>query len=170
MDIQEIAEWANNLPALKAQDEERSSVLSKFLEDFKPSIEKETIIIITYVIYHQKNDYFLGKWLNNCGWFDGEKHVCMDLLKSAIKKGECLIYSFGLGSDWSFENTLAKMGCTIRALDPTVVQKPPDVHENIHFRPFGLSHKSGKSEVRFLIISTKFFQLKYNISKYLGHG
>ena len=39
VDIQEIAEWANNLPALKAQDEERSSVLSKFLEDFKPSIE-----------------------------------------------------------------------------------------------------------------------------------
>ena len=81
----------------------------------------------------------------------------MDLLKSAINKGECLIYSFGLGSDWSFENTLAKMGCTIRALDPTVVQKPPDVHENIHFRPFGLSHKSGKSEVRFLLISTSNF-------------
>ena len=39
VDIQEIAEWANNLPALKAQDEERSSVLSKFLKDFKPSIE-----------------------------------------------------------------------------------------------------------------------------------
>ena len=76
----------------------------------------------------------------------------MDLLKTAINKGECLIYSFGLGSDWSFENTLAKMGCTIRALDPTVVQKPPDVHENIHFRPFGLSHSSGKSEVRFLLI------------------
>ena len=39
VDIQEIAEWANNLPALKAKDEERRSFLSKFLKDFKPSIE-----------------------------------------------------------------------------------------------------------------------------------
>ena len=37
VNIQEIAEWANNLPALKAQDEERSSILSKFMEDFMPS-------------------------------------------------------------------------------------------------------------------------------------
>ena len=55
-------------------------------------------------------------WLNSCGWFDGEKHVCMDYLKQAIDKNECLIYSFGLGSDWTFENTMANMGCTIRAL------------------------------------------------------
>ena len=40
----------------------------------------------------------------------------MDYLKQAIDKNECLIYSFGLGSDWTFENTMANMGCTIRAL------------------------------------------------------
>ena len=37
VNIQEIAEWANNLPALKAQDGERSSILSKFITEFMPS-------------------------------------------------------------------------------------------------------------------------------------
>ena len=107
-----------------------------------------------YIVKFSKEiiEKILGTWLANCGWFDGEKHVCIDLIKASIDKGECLVYSFGLGSDWSFENTLANMGCTIRALDPTVVNKPKDAHDNIHFRPFGLSHSSGQSEVRFLII------------------
>ena len=38
VNIQEIAEWANNLPALKAQDKARRLILSKFIEEeFMPS-------------------------------------------------------------------------------------------------------------------------------------
>ena len=40
LNIQEIAEWANNLPALKTQDEARRSILSKFTEEFMPSDEQ----------------------------------------------------------------------------------------------------------------------------------
>ena len=40
VNIQEIAEWANNLPALKVQDEGRRSILSKFTEEFMPSDEQ----------------------------------------------------------------------------------------------------------------------------------
>ena len=88
-----------------------------------------------------------GTWLNYCGWFDGDKLVCLDLLKDAIANGECLIYSFGLASDWTFEHILADMGCTVRALDPTVLQGPENIHPNIHFKQFGLSNISGLSEV-----------------------
>ena len=38
VNIQEISEWANNLPALKAQDKARRLILSKFIEEeFMPS-------------------------------------------------------------------------------------------------------------------------------------
>lgn len=90
--------------------------------------------------------------MNQCAWLDGDKHVCMDLLKDAIDKGECLIYSFGLASDWTFEHILANMGCTVRALDPTVIQEPENIHDNIHFKQIGISHESGQSEVLICIL------------------
>ena len=39
------------------------------------------------------------------------------------------------------------MGCTVRALDPTVIQEPENIHDNIHFKQIGISHESGQSEV-----------------------
>jgi hypothetical protein len=36
------------------------------------------------------------------------------------KKGHCLVYSFGLSDDWSFEEAMAALGCRVRAFDPTV--------------------------------------------------
>ena len=99
--------------------------------------------------------------MNQCAWLDGVKHVCMDLLKDAIEKGECLIYSFGLASDWTFEHILADMGCTVRALDPTVIQEPENIHDNIHFKQIGISHESGQSEVLkdAFLFDAKFFNL-----------
>ena len=44
INFDEIAHWANNIPALKTQDEKRSSILSPFMENFykieKPSEEE----------------------------------------------------------------------------------------------------------------------------------
>ena len=34
INFDEIARWANNIPALKAQDEKRSSILSPFMEKY----------------------------------------------------------------------------------------------------------------------------------------
>ena len=43
-----------------------------------------------------------------------------------MKNGNCLIYSFGIAGDWTFEEAMAELGCTIRAFDPTIdgKQKP----------------------------------------------
>ena len=51
-----------------------------------------------------------GIWNNRCGFFDGEKIVCMEKLYEEIQNGSCLIYSFGLADDWDFEVTLAQLG------------------------------------------------------------
>ena len=46
----------------------------------------------------------------SCGFLNGEKMICMDLLYKAVMKDECLIYSFGLSDNWDFEIAMAKIG------------------------------------------------------------
>ena len=95
-------------------------------------------------------------WLNeDC--LDGVKHVCMDRLNEAIEEGKCLVYSFGLSVDWSFEQAMADLGCTVKAFDPTVEKPDYITNENIHVYPVGLGARRGKQKVceivnQFLII------------------
>ena len=51
-----------------------------------------------------------GVWLKQCGFLDGEKSVCFDLLYDAVKSENCLVYSFGLAKDWTFETFMAEQG------------------------------------------------------------
>ena len=53
---------------------------------------------------------FGGQWNPYCGFFDGEKMICMDLIYEAIQNGSCLIYSFGLADNWDFEIAMAELG------------------------------------------------------------
>ena len=78
----------------------------------------------------------------------------MDNLKYAVDHNKCLVYSFGLGSDWEFELAMADLGCTVRAFDPTITQVPKnvDLRRNIHFVSFGLGSYTGKSVVHFVIL------------------
>ena len=46
------------------------------------------------------------------GATDGEKLLCLDALIYDIRKQQCLIYSFGLSDDWTFEESVASLGCT----------------------------------------------------------
>ena len=53
---------------------------------------------------------FGGKWAPSCGFFDGEKMICMDSIYEAVQNGSCLIYSFGLADNWDFEVAMAELG------------------------------------------------------------
>mmetsp|Transcript_23806 Transcript_23806/g.34906 ORF Transcript_23806/g.34906 Transcript_23806/m.34906 type:complete len:295 (+) Transcript_23806:165-1049(+) len=44
------------------------------------------------------------------GW-----NVCTDNIKSS----ECVVYSFGLGADWSFDNAAEESGCEVHGFDPS---------------------------------------------------
>ena len=65
---------------------------------------------------------------------DGDKFVCMDNL---IKGKPCLIYSFGIANDWTFEDFMDYRGCEIHAHDPTV-DFPAERGNNIKFNKVGL--------------------------------
>ena len=47
------------------------------------------------------------------GFRDGHKYMCMEDLAEDIRKGECLIYSFGVAKDLTFEEQLGAMGCKV---------------------------------------------------------
>ena len=107
--------------------------------------------------------------------------MCLDKWKEIIEKGDCLVYSFGLADDWSFEETLADMGCTVRGFDPTVDEKPKSAKsERITFEKIGLSHKTGKTQVNIKIVKLSKlsnrkeslahqFRKQYQNNKYLKH-
>ena len=50
--------------------------------------------------------------------FDGQKAVCLDP-QVRPPPGDCLVYSFGIGGDWSFEEAMEAYGCRVFAFDPS---------------------------------------------------
>ena len=87
-----------------------------------------------------------GKYLSTCHAYDGHKYVCMDELMGDLQTGNCLVYSFGLNTDWTFEENLAALGCQVYAFDPTV-DAPAKLHPNIHFKKVGIIGKpDGRAE------------------------
>ena len=48
---------------------------------------------------------------------DGDKFVCLD---DMLEKDDCVVYSFGLAADWTFEDQMDVIGCSVYAYDHTV--------------------------------------------------
>ena len=45
--------------------------------------------------------------------FDGHKFVCADDFQTTFDDDKCLVYSFGLSDDTSFEEAMAEAGCEV---------------------------------------------------------
>ncbi len=146
--IEKIAEWTRTLPVLVKQDERRLKNFAEFepIEDVsKLRNEYYRMVSETQQTACNVIKRIGGRWIKECGFLDGEKIVCMDNLHEAVKKGQCLIYSFGLAEDWDFEAKMAKIGCVVHAYDPNVdMPKKYQKIENLHFHRIGLSNTVGK--------------------------
>merc|ERR1719452_218374 len=74
-----------------------------------------------------------GIWMNRA--LDCDKYICMD---NILRGSPCLIYTFGIGGDWSFEDHMDEHhDCSIWGYDHTV-DFPPTRGKNIHFFKLGL--------------------------------
>jgi len=104
-----------------------------------------------------------GKWIGSCPnkAYDGHKFICMEDLSEDISNGKCLVYSFGVKDDLTFEEQLGKMGCKVYAHDPTVTY-PKDVRKNVEFYQIGVC-----AEER--LLSGKPCKTLLNIIKSNGH-
>eukprot|EP00457_Paulinella_chromatophora_P012975 gb/GEZN01013234.1/.p1 GENE.gb/GEZN01013234.1/~~gb/GEZN01013234.1/.p1 ORF type:complete len:330 (+),score=29.98 gb/GEZN01013234.1/:125-991(+) len=51
---------------------------------------------------------------------DGGWTVCMDPLKNKARGRKCVVYSFGINVDWTFDDAAANHGCEVHGFDPTI--------------------------------------------------
>ena len=79
-----------------------------------------------------------GRYIKGCYVMDGQKYVCMDDLMMDVKNQECVVYSFGISSEYTFEEMMASFGCKVYAYDPTI-DAPTFEYPNIEFKKIGLS-------------------------------
>ena len=47
------------------------------------------------------------------GATEGEKYLCLDSLIQDVNHGDCMVYSFGISDDWTFEHAMATVGCQV---------------------------------------------------------
>ncbi|XP_070554920.1 probable methyltransferase-like protein 24 [Ptychodera flava] len=46
---------------------------------------------------------------------DGGWNICLDV---GVKQNACIVYSFGIAGDWSFDDDMAEYGCDVYSFDP----------------------------------------------------
>ena len=78
-----------------------------------------------------------GRWTWKQGW-DGHKFVCLDDFEV---NQNCLVYSFGLANEWSFEIAMAHFGCQVYGFDP-YIKRHKAKHKNLYVKALGVSSKS----------------------------
>ncbi|XP_047738289.1 uncharacterized protein LOC125178492 [Hyalella azteca] len=81
-----------------------------------------------------------GKSCN--GGEDGMKLLCLDA-DVALDNKRCVVYSFGIQNDISFDKQIAKYGCRVFMMDPTLPEGSYDwVDGRLTFLPIGLGDKN----------------------------
>ncbi|ELU18025.1 hypothetical protein CAPTEDRAFT_222777 [Capitella teleta] len=69
---------------------------------------------------------------------DGGYPLCEDKT-FVLKKNDCLVYSFGIRDDWSFDDALyEKMGCEVHSFDPSIGKEDHMHKPKVHFHNLGL--------------------------------
>jgi hypothetical protein len=74
---------------------------------------------------------------------DGHKAVCLDQFIAPVYNN-CLVYSFGINNQWTFDDAMAQFRCQVYSFDPSMGVGDYDRSQQIHFYSLGLS---GKDEV-----------------------
>ncbi|XP_076455895.1 uncharacterized protein LOC143290386 [Babylonia areolata] len=73
---------------------------------------------------------------------DGGWEVCED--NGYRPSAPCLVYSFGVGDDFSFDDAVAKRyGCEVHSFDPSMKSKDHQRSSSVYFHALGLANYSG---------------------------
>ena len=91
---------------------------------------------------------------------DGQYPVCLDdTVKPNLSylhklngqfleiKKSCLVYSFGIHSDWSFDEAMEAYGCEVFSFDPSINETDHDHSKGVHFYNLGLGHKNEVNDI-----------------------
>ncbi|ESO95438.1 hypothetical protein LOTGIDRAFT_160586 [Lottia gigantea] len=71
----------------------------------------------------------------------GNWKICFDEKYSPIRPDKpCLVYSFGIAGDFTFDEAMAKKGCEVYSFDPSMGLEDYTHSKNVYFKNIGLSH------------------------------
>ncbi|XP_042860562.1 methyltransferase-like protein 24, partial [Penaeus japonicus] len=104
-----------------------------------PGLKKFTEYAETPQLTCPERKYFGGKErrVNNVNTVEGDKAVCLSSPYN-ITPGNCLVYSFGIARDWSFDDAMAQYGCEVYSFDPTIGLENHQRSEKVRFYNLGL--------------------------------
>ena len=74
----------------------------------------------------------------NITTFVGQKSVCLDR-EVFLDVGDCLVYSFGISAGWSFEESMARLGCQVYAFEPALDVSQRKNLTRVHFYEMSLA-------------------------------
>ncbi|KAK3857412.1 hypothetical protein Pcinc_036333 [Petrolisthes cinctipes] len=97
-------------------------------------------------------------------YLDGDKWICYEPGLAPDPK-DCLVYSFGINNEWSFDDAMGKYGCQVYSFDPTMNRPNFKRGSNIYFKNLGLEGYNGTLHQR---KQSKVDTLG-NIMRMLGH-
>ena len=81
---------------------------------------------------------------NSAAYVDGHKYVCLDAeLRPLVTAADCLVYSFGISIDWSFDWEMEAFGCTVEAFDPSMEAEPDSGGGSVTFHQYGVGGQDG---------------------------
>ncbi|XP_037076861.1 uncharacterized protein LOC119098036 [Pollicipes pollicipes] len=70
---------------------------------------------------------------------EGDRPVCFDAgFSIADPTRPCVVYSFGIKDDWSFDDAMARFGCEVHAFDPSIGAAPERRPSGVRFHPVGI--------------------------------
>ncbi|KAI9563029.1 hypothetical protein GHT06_010486 [Daphnia sinensis] len=90
---------------------------------------------------------------NKPSGLDGQKAVCLDPVQVAPPSGECVVYSFGINDEWSFDDIMELYGCQVYAFDPSMKKEDYDRSPGIHFLKLGLHSRDWTNEKGWQLLS-----------------
>ncbi len=85
---------------------------------------------------------FGGVMKINPSGLDGQKTICIDP-NIAPRGYQCLVYSFGINNEWSFDENMERYGCEVYSFDPSMGAEDHDHNAGIHFYSWGLGNRDG---------------------------
>lgn len=81
---------------------------------------------------------FGGKINHEKEMIDGDKYACLDQKFSLVNSNNCLVYSFGINYDWSFDEAMEEFGCEVHSFDPSIDYREGKRSPGITFHHIGI--------------------------------
>ncbi|TPX47404.1 hypothetical protein SeLEV6574_g02684 [Synchytrium endobioticum] len=127
------------------------------------SSEEALLRVVSYLLKRTvrcAEKAIVGGWVaDNRTWGDpnqpeGAWPVCADTFKNRV--GSCLVYSFGINNDFSFDDQVAeKYGCQVHAFDPSMAAPSHQRSPKVMYWNVGVAAETGMNKIGWNVTTVK---------------